>query len=105
MRFYQQSRQFFKSYDVGKCSLIRNVGKVSPDRYTVPDHIVKPLYYEAASKSTQTDFIEIKNEEQILGMRKACKLAANILKKCGTILKVSSCLFYVNLKFLTFISF
>jgi hypothetical protein len=89
MKFYQQSRFFFQSYNVGKCSLIRKVGKVSPDRYTVPDHIDKPPYYENALKPDPINFIEIKNLEQIKGMRSACKLAANLLKKCGSILKVS----------------
>jgi methionyl aminopeptidase len=89
--FTQQIRTFFKKYDVGKCdNLIRKVGKVSPARQTVPDHIVKPRYYETGQKPEQDDFIEIKNEEQIQGMREACKLAANILKRCGNIVRVSS---------------
>lgn len=96
--FYQQTRNFFKSYNVGKCNnLIRKVGKVSPDRYTVPDLIDKPSYYENASRPIQSiETIEIKNEEQIQGMRKACKLAANILKKCSDIVKVSRSFFKVS---------
>lgn len=92
MKFYQPVRflSFFKSYNVGKCNnLIRKLGKVSPDRFSVPDFIDKPSYYENADRPSPIDFIEIKNEEQIQGMRNACKLAANILKKCGDIVKVS----------------
>ena len=90
MRNFQQIRTFFDKYNVGKCeNLIRKVGKVSSARQTVPENIVTPSYYENWSKPEQNDFIEIKNEKQIEGMRAAGKLAANILKKCGTMAKVS----------------
>jgi hypothetical protein len=87
--FSQQIRTFFKKYNVGKCdNLIRKVGKVSSTRQTVPEHIAKPPYYETCEKPNADDFIEIKNETQIRGMRDACKLAANILKKCGNMIQV-----------------
>lgn len=67
---------------------MREVGKVSKDRWTVPDHIVKPPYYETLGRPSRTDgTIEIKDDEQIAGMRDSCKLAANILKKCGDVVK------------------
>lgn len=88
----QQLRNFFKkSYNLGKCELIRELGKVSDARMTVPDHIVKPSYYETLNEPSRTDGnIEIKNDEQISGMRASCKLAANILKKCNDIVKVTN---------------
>lgn len=89
---YQQIRNiFFKKHDLGNCKQISEVGKVSSDRWIVPDHIIKPPYYETPNKPSGTyGPIEIKNAEQIAGMRESCKLAANILKKCGQILKVMS---------------
>jgi methionyl aminopeptidase len=90
MRIQQIRQIFFKSRNFGKCELIREVGNVSKERYTVPDHIVKPPYYETLNKPSLTSGqIEIKNDEQIAGMRASCKLAANILKKCGAMIKVS----------------
>lgn len=89
---YQQIRNiFFKKHNLGKCEIISEVGKVSEDRWTVPDNIIKPPYYEKLNQQSQSyGTIEIKNDEQIAGMRESCKLAANILKKCGNILKVFS---------------
>lgn len=87
---YQQFRNiFFKRHNLGSCDVIREAGKVSKERWTVPDHIAKPPYYETLNSPSRTDgTIEIKDDEQIAGMRKSCKLAANILKKCGDIVKV-----------------
>ena len=87
---FQPIRCFFDNYNIGTCqNLIRKVGKVSSARQSVPESIFKPPYYEKWSKPEQDNFIEIKNEEQIQGMRNAGKLAANILKSCGSIAKVS----------------
>lgn len=91
MRSAQQIRNiFFKRRDRGTCkNIIMEPGKVSKDRWTVPDHIDKPPYYETINRPSLTSgLIEIKNDEQITGMRASCKLAANILKKCENILKV-----------------
>jgi methionyl aminopeptidase len=52
-------------------------GKVSPTLF-VPDHIQKPPYYD--SKVGDYHKIDIKNEEQIQGMRQACKLARKTLE-------------------------
>lgn len=86
----QPVRHFFKKYNLGSCNLITVLGKVSSERWTVPDHIVKPSYYETLNKPSLTSgsSIEIKDEIEIAGMRASCKLAANILKKCESILKV-----------------
>jgi methionyl aminopeptidase len=76
--------------NLGACELVTKPGKVSKERWTVPDHIVKPPYYEIPNKpSKTTGRIEIKSEFQIAGMRESCKLAANILKKCSAIIRVS----------------
>lgn len=100
--FYKQSRFFFKKYNLGSCKAIHDVGKVSTERFTVPDHIDKPCYYETQKKPQDPSFglsIEIKNDEQIQRMRESCKLAANILKKCGQEIKVAIIrMFFVIIK-------
>lgn len=61
---------------------------MSPER-VVPDYILKPDYYfERNYPADQEGPGEIKSDEQIAGMRNACKLAANILNEAGKILKV-----------------
>lgn len=92
-QFYKQTRNFgfiFQKYNVGSCHLVRELGKVSSDRFHVPDHIDKPFYYETqgSSKTDTIGDIEIKNSEQIQRMRESCKLAANILKLCGEKIEV-----------------
>lgn len=91
MKFLNPSRHFFfKSKNLGVCEIIRDAGKVSSARWTVPDHIVKPPYYETMKPTSQTlGKIEIKTDEQIQGMRGSCKLAANILRSCAAVAKVS----------------
>lgn len=70
--------------------MIREVGKVSIDSYSVPEHIKKPHYFHKLNKQASTiGKIEIKNEEQIEGMRRSCKLAARILGMCEEVVKVS----------------
>ncbi|KAG5669021.1 hypothetical protein PVAND_016923 [Polypedilum vanderplanki] len=84
--FFSQKNKFADSPNV-----IRDLGKVTKDLYTVPDHIKKPHYYHVLNKPSRTDGkIPIKNEKQIAGMRKSCKLAANILKMCEEIVKVGT---------------
>ena len=70
-------------------NVIRDVGKVSNDSYSVPDQIHKPPYYYVLNKQASTvGKIEIKNEKQIEGMRKSCRLAARILNMCQDVVKV-----------------
>lgn len=99
MFFSQPARRFFfKKHNLGTCKQITELGKVSTERWTVPDQISKPTYYETLNKPSHTvGSIEIKSDEQISGMRKSCKLAANILKKCGDNLKVSIVIIKLNL--------
>jgi methionyl aminopeptidase len=85
-------RFFFKRNKFADApNVIRKLGKFNEDRYKVPDHINKPHYYFKLNKPSYTiGKIEIKNETQIEGMRKSCKLAANILKKCSEVVKVGA---------------
>lgn len=88
--FLAARKFFFKKYNLGKCELVRELGEVSKERWTVPDHIVKPPYYETLNRPSKTDGnnIEIKSDEDITRMRRSCKLAANILKKCADVVQV-----------------
>lgn len=62
---------------------------MTPERY-VPDDIKKPPYfYENDTPDMYSSTkAEIKMMATIEAMRKSCRLAANILEKCSTILKV-----------------
>lgn len=89
LHYFQPARHFFKRHNLGSCKIITELGNVSDDRWSVPDHIVKPPYYETLNKPSPTSgSIEIKNHEEISKMRASCKLAANILKTCGSMLEV-----------------
>lgn len=67
----------------------RYLGKVSPDWYKIPENIKKPNYFYSLNKpSRTTGRIEIKNEKHIEGMRKSCKIAAEVLKKSEEFVKV-----------------
>lgn len=82
--FFSPRNKFAESPNV-----IRDVGKVSKDRYKVPEYINKPSYFYKLNKPSLTvGEVEIKNEEQIERMRKSCKLAAKLLKMCEDIVKV-----------------
>lgn len=72
--------------DFGKFSVVR-IGKVSQFR-DIPNHIIKPNYYDTGIPVTGPSLPEIKSKEQISRMRDSCKLAANILKKVGQTLRV-----------------
>lgn len=97
---------FLKTHNLGTCNVIAAPGKVSDKRWTVPDHITKPPYYETLNKpSITTGSIEIKNAEEISAMRGSCKLAANILKKCSEIVKVNCCAKKASCSYFNSISF
>lgn len=94
--FSFKSRIFYRSFfsQVNKFAdhpnVIRQLGKVTKNRYEVPEHIKKPFYYFSQNKPSSTiGKIEIKNEKQIEGMRNSCKLAASILQMCNDVVKVS----------------
>lgn len=57
----------------------------------MPDFIEKPEYYFIGDEPDmyRSSKAEIKMESGVEAMRKSCRLAANILEKCSTILKVS----------------
>lgn len=76
------------STDTGQYEIVRP-GYVSPER-PVPEHIKKPEYYHMADEPDmyKSPKPEIKMGNSILAMRKSCRLAANILEKCSTLLKV-----------------
>ncbi|XP_076444233.1 methionine aminopeptidase 1D, mitochondrial-like [Babylonia areolata] len=63
-------------------------GKVTPVR-TVPDTIPKPLYAVHGSGAIMAPSkAEVKTDEQVEGMRRACALAANLLRFTGAYLEV-----------------
>lgn len=64
-------------------------GNVSSMRY-VPDDIEKPpyCYVDDVPDLFKSYKNEIKLSKAIAAMRDSCRLAANILDKCGEILKV-----------------
>lgn len=88
-RFLTRSLFFKRNKFADAPNVIRDVGKVSKDSYSVPDHIQKPTYYHVLNKqATTVGKIEIKNEKQIEGMKKSCRLAARILNMCDEVVKV-----------------
>lgn len=55
----------------------------------MPDHIEKPSYFlNLESAFTSSDIPILKTEESVDAMRKSCRIAANILKKCEKIIDV-----------------
>ncbi|XP_030065395.1 methionine aminopeptidase 1D, mitochondrial isoform X3 [Microcaecilia unicolor] len=56
--------------------------------HPVPEHIKKPDYVTTGIVPDWGDYIEIKNEDQIQGLRQACQLARHVLLRAGKSLKV-----------------
>ncbi|KAM4551286.1 methionine aminopeptidase 1D, mitochondrial [Odontesthes bonariensis] len=56
--------------------------------YAVPKHIVRPDYAGARLVPEWPDYIEIKNQEQIEGLARACQLARHVLLLAGQSVKV-----------------
>ncbi|KAL4635840.1 methionine aminopeptidase 1D, mitochondrial isoform X1 [Arapaima gigas] len=56
--------------------------------YAVPPHIMRPDYVTTGTVPIWADYIEIKDGDQIEGLRKACQLARHILLLAGKSLKV-----------------
>ncbi|XP_028836892.1 methionine aminopeptidase 1D, mitochondrial [Denticeps clupeoides] len=56
--------------------------------YDVPKHIKRPEYVFSSSVPEWADYVEIKDEEQIQGLRRACQLARHILLLAGRSLRV-----------------
>ena len=60
--------------------------EVGPER-AVPDHIDKPLYYFPSGRVEPPKLPEIKTQDTIKRMRDTCRLAAEILAKCGAMVE------------------
>jgi len=58
--------------------------------HPVPEHIKKPDYVTTGIVPDWGDSIEVKNEDQIQGLRQACQLARHVLLLAGKSLKVAS---------------
>ncbi|CAB3383185.1 Hypothetical predicted protein [Cloeon dipterum] len=72
--------------DFGKYSIVKP-GNVSP-QLIVPDHILKPPYAETAKPPYPPKEIEIHDDDSILSIYSACKLAKRVLHWIGTKLEV-----------------
>ncbi|XP_063284713.1 methionine aminopeptidase 1D, mitochondrial [Pelobates fuscus] len=83
----QQRRYFFFRRQRNTAYSIVWPGTVSP-AHPVPEHITKPDYVTTGIVPDWGDTIEIKNEDQIEGLRHACQLARHILLMAEKSLKV-----------------
>ncbi|NXE46541.1 MAP12 aminopeptidase, partial [Casuarius casuarius] len=83
----QQRRCFFSQGQRNAAYSIVWPATVSP-AHPVPKHIKKPDYVTTGIVPDWGDDIEIKNEDQIQGLRQACQLARRILLLAGKGLKV-----------------
>ncbi|XP_070701378.1 methionine aminopeptidase 1D, mitochondrial [Pempheris klunzingeri] len=75
----QQHRCFF--WKKWKSSSVGNVVRPATVRpaYAVPKHIVRPDYVSTGLVPEWPDYIEIKDQEQIEGLARACRLARHVL--------------------------
>ncbi|XP_074856771.1 methionine aminopeptidase 1D, mitochondrial isoform X2 [Carettochelys insculpta] len=83
----QQRRYFFSQRQRNTAYSIVQPARVSL-AHPVPKHIKKPDYVTTGIVPEWGDYIEIKNEDQIQGLRQACQLACHILRLSGKCLKV-----------------
>ncbi|XP_029413143.1 methionine aminopeptidase 1D, mitochondrial isoform X4 [Nannospalax galili] len=83
----QQRRNFFSRRQRDVSHNIVLPAAVSP-AHPVPKHIKKPDYVTTGIMPDWGDSIEVKNEDQIQGLRQACQLARHILLLAGKSLKV-----------------
>lgn len=56
----------------------------------MPNHIIAPNYISQEIAHCVPESPEIKNENQIAGMRESCKLAAKLLQKIGEFIQVTT---------------
>ncbi|XP_032421731.1 methionine aminopeptidase 1D, mitochondrial [Xiphophorus hellerii] len=82
----EQHRSFFwrkwkSSHNVVRPATVRPA-------YAVPKHIVQPDYVSTGLVPEWPDYIEIKNQEQIEGLARACQLARHVLLLAGGSLRV-----------------
>ncbi|XP_006220544.2 LOW QUALITY PROTEIN: methionine aminopeptidase 1D, mitochondrial [Vicugna pacos] len=83
----QQRRNFFfwRQREISHSIVLP--AAVSP-AHPVPKHIKKPDYVTTGIVPDWGDSIEVKNEDQIQGLRQACRLARHVLLVAGKTLKV-----------------
>ncbi|TMS10086.1 Integrin alpha-6 [Larimichthys crocea] len=82
----QQHRRFFWRKWISSHNVVRPA-TVKP-AYAVPKHIVQPGYVGTNLIPEWPDYIEIKGQEQIEGLARACELARHVLLLAGRSLKV-----------------
>lgn len=82
----QQRRHFFWR----KWKLAHNVVRPATVRppYVVPKHIARPDYVGHSRVPEWPDYIEIKDQEQVEGLARACQLARHVLLLAGRSLRV-----------------
>uniref|UniRef100_A0A3B1K2E5 Methionyl aminopeptidase type 1D (mitochondrial) n=1 Tax=Astyanax mexicanus TaxID=7994 RepID=A0A3B1K2E5_ASTMX len=85
-QFPPPRRCFFWRKGTSSHSVVRPA--VVRPAYAVPKHIQKPDYVSSSTVPEWPDYIEIKDEEQIEGLRRACQLARHVLLLAGKSLKV-----------------
>uniref|UniRef100_A0A8C5KGJ4 Methionine aminopeptidase n=1 Tax=Jaculus jaculus TaxID=51337 RepID=A0A8C5KGJ4_JACJA len=83
----QQRRNFFFRRQRDISHSVVSPAAVSP-AHPVPKHIKKPDYVTTGIVPKWGDSIEVKNEDQIQGLRQACQLARHVLLLAGKSLKV-----------------
>uniref|UniRef100_A0A1A7XQ13 Methionine aminopeptidase n=1 Tax=Iconisemion striatum TaxID=60296 RepID=A0A1A7XQ13_9TELE len=84
--FCQQHRRFFWRRWKSPHNVVRPA-TVRP-AYPVPKHIIQPDYVGTGLVPEWPDYIEIKNQEQIKGLARACQLARHVLLLAGRSVKV-----------------
>ncbi|KAM6948349.1 methionine aminopeptidase 1D, mitochondrial [Aplochiton taeniatus] len=82
----QQHRRFFWRKWKSSHSVVRPA-TVRP-AYSVPKHIARPSYVGVGVVPDWPDYIEIKDQEQVQGLTRACQLARHVLRLAGQSLKV-----------------
>ncbi|XP_035622670.1 methionine aminopeptidase 1D, mitochondrial isoform X1 [Oncorhynchus keta] len=83
---FQQHRQFFWRKWKSSRSVVRPA--VVRPAYSVPKHIMRPDYVNSGQVPDWPDYIEIKDQEQIQSLTRACQLARQILLLAGRSLKI-----------------
>ncbi|CAL8281413.1 unnamed protein product [Lota lota] len=84
----QQHRRFFwRKWNNSDTQNVVRPAIVRP-AYSVPKHIVRPNYIGSAVVPEWPAYVELKDEEQIEGLTKACQLARQVLLLAGRCIKV-----------------
>ncbi|XP_066543810.1 methionine aminopeptidase 1D, mitochondrial isoform X2 [Amia ocellicauda] len=86
LHLWQYRPFFWRKQESSSYSVVKPAA-VAPAQ-PVPQHIMKPDYVTTGIVPDWGDYIEIKDEDQIQGLRQACQLARRILLLAGKSLKV-----------------